>query len=414
MMSKKWWLPLLVVGVGVMVFQYLKATKPSSAPIVVEERVWAVDAVRAEPAQGYAQQVLYGQVVSSQRVRVSAPIAAQVAAVDKREGETFVAGERLLQLDALEVALSVQTAQAEFEEAKALLSVEQAAQSVERQREQHEAELLSLAKAEYERNRQLKARSLISDSVLDRSRESLLRQQTAWMNAKLVVDQHQAKLSQLQARLAKAQANDERAKLNAQRATVIAPYDGRVVRLAVSAGDQVSANTLLMEYDGFDHLEVRAVLPHRYRPLVEQALAQTPPLMARLIGEGGRDSALPVLRFGGQAVDAGVELVLQVPTALAYLRPGERVQLALDLPLASAGFALPYAALYGQDRVYVVEQGRLAVRQVEQIGEQLRDGERWALVRGELTPQDWVLVTHLPNAISGLPVQVRGAAQGAM
>lgn len=414
MMSKKWWLPLLVVGAGVLLFQYLKATKPSSAPIVVEERVWAVDAVRAEPAQGSAQQVLYGQVVSSQRVKVSAPIAAQVASVDKQEGETFSAGERLLQLDALEVALSVQTAQAEFEEAKALLSVEQAAQSVERQREQHEAELLSLAKAEYERNRQLKARSLISDSVLDKSREALLRQQTAWMSAKLVVDQHQAKLNQLQARLAKAQANDERARLNAQRATVIAPYDGRVVRLAVSAGDQVNANTLLMEYDGFDHLEVRAVLPHRYRALVEQALTRTPPLSARLLDEQDASISLPVLRFGGQAVDAGVELVLQVPTALAYLRPGERVRLALDLPLASAAFALPYAALYGQDRLYVIEQGRLAVRQVEQVGEQWRDGERWALVRGELSPQDWVLVTHLPNAISGLPVQVRGAAQGVM
>ena len=401
--TKNWWLPIVVVLLGVGVFQYLKATKPKALPVEVEERAWTVESMQLTTGDWSPQQVLYGQVVSSQRVKVSAPITAQVAHIYKREGETFEAGEVLLRLDETEVRLSRQTAAAEYEEAKALLAVEKAAQAVEVQREQQEAALFKLAKAEYQRNVQLKSRSMVSDSVVDKSQEAMLRQESAWINAKLLVEQHQAKLSQLQARLLKAQSNDERAQLNAQRATVIAPYAGRVVKLSVSEGDQVVANAELMQYDGFEHLEVRAVLPHRHRDAVEQALNAGLALQARL--ETLQQSyRLPLRRFGGEALKAGVEVVFTLPTNLAYLRPGVQVVLALDLPMVKHGFAVPFTALYGQDKVYVIEDDRLVARRVSLIGEVARNGESWALIQGELVAGDRLMMTHLPNAVSGLRI----------
>ncbi len=68
--------------------------------------------------------------------------------------------------------------------------------------------------------------------------------------------------------------------------------------------------------------------------------------------------------------------------------------------------AVPYAALYGVDRLYVMHEDRMRGVRVEVVGEQRgADGSVRALVRGaELKAGDAVIVTQLPNAVDGLKV----------
>jgi HlyD family secretion protein len=67
---------------------------------------------------------------------------------------------------------------------------------------------------------------------------------------------------------------------------------------------------------------------------------------------------------------------------------------------------VPYASLYGGHTVYRVEQDRLRAVAVEPLGEAGGKPPRM-LVRGaELKEGDRLLATHLPNAVSGLKVEV--------
>lgn len=398
-------LPLLVLVISIAVFQYLKATKPQSAPAQVTERAWMIDAMTISLQDWQPQHPLYGLVESNEIVSIKAPLSATVSEVQLKEGERFAANEVLLRLDPTEVELTVHEALAEYEEAKANLVAESQSHKVERARLQHEQDLEKISAAEYERNLKLLKRDLISESVVEASREAWLRQQLALMNTQLQVDQQQARLSQLNAQVLRARSRYQRAQLNAQRAQVSAPYAGRLAQVSVAPGDLVATNSALLQYYALDSLELRAVLPRIHRITVEHALESGDPIQARF-SHRGHHYDLTLSRLGGQASQAGIEAFFSLPAELQHLRPGERLDVLLQLPRISHAVALPFSALYGQDRVYVVEDQRLQMRRVQPVGEVDLDGQRWALVQGDLHQGDQVSITHLPNAISGLKVNI--------
>jgi uncharacterized protein with FMN-binding domain len=82
--------------------------------------------------------------------------------------------------------------------------------------------------------------------------------------------------------------------------------------------------------------------------------------------------------------------------------------LSLKLPAESGVYAVPYQAIYGNSRIYVVVEERLQAIEVSSIG-QTRDasGQVLVLIRSDaINPGDRISVTHLPNAVSGLKVKI--------
>jgi hypothetical protein len=71
--------------------------------------------------------------------------------------------------------------------------------------------------------------------------------------------------------------------------------------------------------------------------------------------------------------------------------------------------ALPPAALYGTDRIYRVVDSRLESITVEHLGNrQSESGEHLVLVRSEkIVNNDLIITTQLPNAVSGMLVEVK-------
>ena len=76
--------------------------------------------------------------------------------------------------------------------------------------------------------------------------------------------------------------------------------------------------------------------------------------------------------------------------------------------------ALPVQAVYGQRRVFMIEDGLLAGIDVERVGEMTTErGDLRLLVRGPgLNDGGRVLTTQLSNAVTGLRVSVADDAQG--
>jgi HlyD family secretion protein len=71
--------------------------------------------------------------------------------------------------------------------------------------------------------------------------------------------------------------------------------------------------------------------------------------------------------------------------------------------------AVPYAALFGGRQLYRIVDGRLQVLDVTVLGDAGGAGDAAArlLVKSPALQQgDLLLATHLPNAVSGLKVEV--------
>ena len=130
-----------------------------------------------------------------------------------------------------------------------------------------------------------------------------------------------------------------------------------------------------------------------------RALKGTGALLERL------RAALPFQLTGSQeqAIEEG----------LRWLRLGEMIHFHLRRPPRENALAVPYQALYGGNRLYLLEDGRMRGVDVERVGEtRTADGRDHALLRSSaITGEVEVVVTQLPNALDGLRVRVAGRSE---
>jgi hypothetical protein len=104
-----------------------------------------------------------------------------------------------------------------------------------------------------------------------------------------------------------------------------------------------------------------------------------------------------------------VDGLFTVTEGASQISQGRFVKLDLALPPRDGLIALPAEAIYGTDRIYLLDaQSRMRAQRVVRIGEVLLDtGETRVLVQAEGLPADAaVVITQLPNALDGLLVRV--------
>ncbi|MCA8967854.1 MAG: hypothetical protein KDC48_23440, partial [Planctomycetes bacterium] len=108
----------------------------------------------------------------------------------------------------------------------------------------------------------------------------------------------------------------------------------------------------------------------------------------------------------------GVDALFRVRGGAERLAMGRTVELVLALPPERGVVALPLEALYGTDRVFLLDGDRMREVAVERVGERRdEDGEVRVLLRGPaLVEGARVVTTQLPNAIDGLRVKLAGDA----
>jgi len=88
---------------------------------------------------------------------------------------------------------------------------------------------------------------------------------------------------------------------------------------------------------------------------------------------------------------------------------GKNLQVKVKLPTQANVVALPELAIYGQNRIYRIVEQRLEALNVSRVGDWTSPaGERLTLVRSaQLRSGDNILITQLPNAVTGLLVEMR-------
>ena len=408
-------LPLIILAAGVGGMTALVKSKPERAPLGAEERSWPVAVTTIEPGTVTPQLVLFALVGSPRVTHLSSAVTADVKAVDVLEGQGVGLADRLLALDDREIRLVLAQRDAEMAGLDADLEHETLRHRNNRAALEHEEQLLELARREVARARDLAERKVGSEANLDQVRRDEERQMLAVDQRRLAIREHESRRKQIEAKLARATAQQSQAMLDLERTRVYPPFAGRITEVFVSPGDRVRPGDRLIAMFDSEMLELRAQIPLRYLPVVRDALDRGEPLGARAVVDGQEvRAALHRLTARVDRGSGGADGLFRVTRGNAWLQLGRTVELVLDLPPVHDAVAAPREALYGADRVYVLDGERMKGIEVERLGEtRSDDGVGRVILRSpDLEPSGRLIVTHLPNAIDGLRVRVAGASPG--
>lgn len=408
-MLKKIALPILIIGFAIVAFMLLKVSEPETPAMAKKEKAWLVEAVTAEYQRIAPEVTIYGRVETPRDASLKAALEADVIEVNVLEGDNVTAGQTLIKLDDIDIQLTLQQRQADVREAEAQIETENQRFQRDKALLANQKQLLELADKAVQRARKLEQTRLASQASLDDTLAAYEQQALALKQLQFDIDNHKVRLAQLQATKQRAEALLAQAEVNLSRTEIKAPFDGRVAGLTVALGDRVRpGDTLLTVYD-LDNLEVRAQIPGRYIPQVRQMLQQGRNLQA----EAEVDDQLIRLslnRLSGEVRQdsGGIDGLFRIENNMTPLPLGTFVELQLQLAEQNNVIEVPFSALYGMDRVYRIDEGHLQSVTIERVGEIEREaGKNSLLIRSDaLSPGDLIAATQLPNAITGLRVEV--------
>ncbi len=408
---RRWWIPVLILAAAGVAAAGLIATKPKTQPVKAGERAWLVGAETPERGRYVPNVTLFGKVESLWSSDLTAALSADVLDVASIEGDAVSKGQLLLRLDDRDARLQLAQREAELAQAQARIDSEMRRHEADLEALPRESQLLALTRSEVARLRDLVKKKVGAQSQLDTARQAAERQAIAVTVRQQAVDEHTARLAELQAARVRAEALRDQAQLELERCEVRAPFNGRIAQVLVSPGRRVRAGDPLIGLYSTDDMIVRAQVPSRHLPTVRRAMAAG----AKLHASGEVDGIAVTARLRSLAADAadaagGVDGLFDITDSNGLpVDQGRFVRLELAMPPADNLVALPHEAIYGADRVYVIDaDNRMRGLRVERAGEVLMEsGETRLLVRiPDLQSGSRVVTTQLPNALDGLLVRV--------
>ncbi len=405
-------LPLAILATASGGFLALQATRSQTPRASAPERIWPVSTTIITPQFHSPELLLYGTVEAPRQADLSAAINADVAEVTIAEGQLVQQNQVLVRLERRDSALLLRQREADVADIKASIESEKSRHQSQLAALQYEQTMLTLAEREVARAEDLLRRKVGSDAQVDQARLARERQALAVSERQWSADDHTARLAQLQARLARAESLRDQAQLDLSRTEIKSPFAGRIAKVLVARGDRVRVGDLLVQLYAQSELEIRAQIPFRNLATVQHAWQTGQRLTAQVRADDQTVTAT-LQRLSGQAQTAsgGVDALFQLPeTAEARfsLVPGRLLPVLLALPAQPDTVALPISALYGLNRIYRLEEGRMQAIDVERVGERREaDGQVRILVRSPLLKQgDQIVTTQLPNAVTGLRADV--------
>lgn len=397
--------PLLIILSGIAVFALLKATQATSPPAAIKERSWRVQTLIANPQTHSPSLTLYGKIETPELVQAAAPKNSRVTSIQVREGDPIEKAQLLLSLDSRDFKPRLAQAEARVTELQALIQSELTRYKADKTALVYEQSILKLEQSAVSRAKMLKNKNMGSMATLELAQEEYTRQQLAYTIRKLALADHTPRLQQLEARRDHAKADVELAQLDLERSQIIAPFDGFVEKLLVTAGNQVKENQILLTFYSTEQLEVRAKIPSSFQNEIQKALHNNHSLSATA-NYTGTPLQLTLSRLSGIADVRGIDALFTISSGNEWIRPGSSISLSLHRPNKENVIALPYSALYDNNRVYRVVNNLLQVVNVQVVGNFLKNGSEQLLIFSpQLQQGDEILITHLPNAINGLKVE---------
>jgi len=407
-------LPLALLAGAYAAYQWLLATKPTVPTQPPQETAASVRAVTVTHSSYQPRLTLYGEAVAGREVQLRALVAGEAieASPDLREGGEVAKGDLLLRIDRFDYDVSLAQAQAQIAETEARLEENQAQiraaeATLERAREQ-----LEIAKRDLERAEQLVGTGAVSQQTLDQRQLAVSQRQDAVEQGEINLSVLKARANQQRAALERLKASARTARRNLSDTRLVAPFDAYVSDPNAEAGKVLSTNDAVATLIDKSWIEVRVTLSDaQYGRLVRETggVIGRPVTVRWHVGEEPFAYDARIRRVGSriQSTSGGVNVYARVedPLEPTPLRPGAFVEVRVPDIRYEDVVRLPQTALYDNDHVFVIGDGRLERRNVKQVGG--TDGH--VLVRGDLKDGERVVATRLARPGDGVKVEVVNA-----
>ena len=402
-------LSLAVIIVTFILLLVFKFTQPQPPVKLQEEKAWLVQTQQLVAGAKSPQLELYGRVESPYTATITSSITADIKALNVKEGQHVTKGQQLILLDDIDVQLELEDKLSNVAELEALIQSENNRYKNDLVSLKLEKSLVTLAEKKLAREEKTSKTNLTSQSSFDSQKQALQNQKLALNARQLNVTDHPSRLAQLEARLSRNRALAQQVQHDLQRATIVAPFDGIILKIMVSPGERVRPGEVLLETYATDQVELRAQLPQKFVAVIKQSLANEIPLPAK-VQINAVESVVLLNRISGLLADSGngVDALFVINSEVVdVLTIGETLEMILLLPSIENVFSLPVSSIYGSNRIYRVEDERLVAVKVEKLGSQYINDNQFVLVRSEkLKAGDEIITTQLPHAVSGLKVEV--------
>lgn len=322
--------PWAIALLALLVIMALMFTRPRLQPVELQERVWPVNVVEVRRGDVQPTMELFGEVVSGRRSELRALVPGRMvdAGPNFREGARVQAGELLVQIDPFDYRNDLDEQKALYAEANVRMAT---------------------VRRDLKRIRELFNENNVSEQALD--------------DALLAVEQQTATLEQRRISLSRAERALEDTRLTA-------PYDGVVHGISADLGKQLSVNDKVAEVIDTGSLEVRFTLSNaQFGRVIESGgpIEGRPVKVTWQVGSETLEFKATLERVGAEidSTTGGVELYAVIDGDEGTpLRPGAFVWTEMADKLYAGVMQAPDSALYGQDTVYVVQNGRMEPRQI--------------------------------------------------
>jgi len=402
---------ILALALGVFVLLKSSRKAPPRKPSVTKKV--GVKVVAAGPQRITPQVQGLARTRPRRRVVISAEVGGQVAWIHEHleDGAHLDSGTVVLQIDAVDQRAQLARVEATLASARAEVARLEASERFLTDRLEVAKETLALERRELARVEGLESGGINTQRELEEARRSVLRARDALIGLDQTSVLLAPQLRAAQARVQEQEAQRVLARLDLERTTIRLRFAGQLAAVNVEAHQRVAPGTVLFELWDDGAVEVPVVLPLAEASLLAPDLRATPLQRVEVVFEQQGE----VLRWPGQLirfepVDAEtqtVRAVVRVQDATRGglpLSAGMFVQVHLTGPPRDVPLALPVEALQEGDRVYLIQDGKLAMRRVQR-GRRIG---RWVTITGGLAAGEQVIVSPLERAIEGIPLEVVG------
>ena len=401
--------PLAAIALTVLAGGALVAFAPEPDIRPVEDLAVPVTTMLARPGALSPELHLYGRVETPNRAGLTALTSAIVDLLRVREGDRVAKGDVLVQLDETDARLRVRRHESDLVEARADLESLQLAGADDREVLMHEEELYRLATDKLESYRRLREQGSIAEEIWIAVVQAHHAQAIAVSRQRRLTLGFEHRLSSAEARVDRALASLEEARVGLERTRIRAPFAGRVTKISVAPGELVAPGTIVADIYDDRTLQIRAQVPNAYVSLLEEELRTgwQPPVVIDL-GYRKVNGALERLVGAVGEGQSGVDGLVRIDFDGQPPDLGRSVSLRITLPPEENVLAVPVHSVYGQRRVFLVEEGVLTGVEVDRVGSITGDdGKQRLLIRAAaLGVEARILTSRLSNAVTGLHVTV--------
>jgi len=317
--------------------------KPEAQPpVAVKVTTYTVGLSTIEPVV-----TVTGRLQPGNQALLRFELSGQIAARLVEPGQQVKAGDVLLRL-------SDGDARDALAEAEAGLVMETAAIKRDRRLLEIAAKDVLLQEQEIKRLQQLRAKSLVSDSVRDQAKQKLLQLQSSQAQLRYSVDTAQARLSS-------ARASRARAERNLQRTILSAPFDGTVNVVHLEVGDYVTPNVVTVELVDLKNIDLLVEVTGETAAAI--ALQQTVDVMVN-----GKPHTGKVIALRSDPDPTTFTHAVRIRLEGKKLTSGVLGSVELPLEIQQSVLAVPVSSVLqeeGRSYVFVIKAGKLERREIQ-------------------------------------------------